>query len=58
MAKKKRLGRGLDALISDDSKKDVDGFKNVELDKIEANPYQPREDFNEAELSELAESIS
>ena len=57
MAKKKRLGRGLDALISDDSKKDVDGFKNVELDKIEANPYQPREDFNEAELSELAESI-
>ncbi len=57
MAKKKRLGRGLDALISDDSKKDAAGFKNVELDKIEANPYQPREEFNESELSELAESI-
>ncbi|MFN2363792.1 MAG: ParB/RepB/Spo0J family partition protein [Halarsenatibacteraceae bacterium] len=57
MAKKKRLGRGLDALISDDSKKDAAGFKNVDLDKIEANPYQPREEFNESELSELAESI-
>ncbi len=57
MAKKKRLGRGLDALISDDSKKDAAGFKNIDLDKIEANPYQPREDFNESDLSELAESI-
>lgn len=57
MAKKKRLGRGLDALISDDSKKDAAGFKNIELDKIEANPYQPREEFKESELSELAESI-
>ncbi|MBF8437706.1 ParB/RepB/Spo0J family partition protein [Halanaerobiaceae bacterium Z-7014] len=57
MTKKRRLGRGLDALISDDSKKDAAGFKNIELDKIEANPYQPREEFNQTELAELAESI-
>ncbi|MGM0414759.1 MAG: ParB/RepB/Spo0J family partition protein [Bacillota bacterium] len=57
MVKKKRLGRGLDALISDDSKKDAAGFRNIDLDKIEANPYQPREEFNESDLSELAESI-
>ena len=57
MSKKKRLGRGLDALISDDSKKDATGFKNIKLDKIEANPYQPREEFNQSELSELAKSI-
>ena len=57
MTKKRRLGRGLDALISDDSKKDAAGFKNIELDKIEANPYQPREEFNQTELDELAESI-
>jgi len=57
MTKKKRLGRGLDALISDDSKKDAAGFKNIDLDKIEANPYQPREEFNQTELAELAESI-
>lgn len=57
MVKKKRLGRGLDALISDDSKKDAAGFRNIDLDKIEANPYQPREEFNESDLTELAESI-
>lgn len=57
MAKKKRLGRGLDALISDESKKEAAGFKNINLEKIKANPYQPREEFNETELSELAESI-
>lgn len=29
----------------------------IQLDHIAANPHQPRRDFNEAELSELAESI-
>ncbi|MBI2023461.1 ParB/RepB/Spo0J family partition protein [Candidatus Giovannonibacteria bacterium] len=29
----------------------------VELDKIEPNPYQPRREFDEAALAELAESI-
>ena len=29
----------------------------IETEKIKRNPYQPREDFNEEELSELSESI-
>ena len=29
----------------------------IDVDKIDANPYQPRKDFDEASLSELADSI-
>lgn len=54
------LGRGLDALIST-REVQTDGsssINEIELDKIKANPNQPRKEFNEDSLRELAESIA
>ena len=53
------LGRGLDALI-DTSHVDTNGgssISEIELDKIIANPDQPRRTFDEEALQELADSI-
>lgn len=60
MAKKSSLGRGLDALIADNSttqQTDNSLIKEIDLSKIETNPYQPRKHFDEDALNELAESI-
>ncbi len=67
MATKKRgLGKGLNALIPDEplyEPKPVEeaistsAVAEIEIDKIEANPYQPRAVFDESALLELAESI-
>ncbi len=71
MAKKKKkqvLGRGLSALLDDPEREirsasDVNADQVVgniielEVDKIEVNPYQPRTQFNEQAIGELAESI-
>jgi ParB family chromosome partitioning protein len=60
MAKKTALGKGLGALIEGASKVEdgVTGFiKEIEIDKINPNPYQPRKEFDEEALEELAESI-
>ncbi len=51
----KRLGRGLDALIPGYSQRA--GVREVGLDRIVPNPYQPRRQFDEESLAELAESI-
>lgn len=61
VAKKKysALGRGLDALISTDVI-EVGGSSSVgevEISLIHANPNQPRREFDEQALEELAESI-
>lgn len=53
------LGRGLDALISTDEVK-VSGsssINEVPIDRIKANPNQPRREFDPTALEELAESI-
>ena len=53
------LGRGLDALI-DTTHVDTNGgssISEVELNKIVANPDQPRRNFDEDALAELADSI-
>jgi ParB family chromosome partitioning protein len=65
--KKKALGRGLDAILSspetDITSKDISGgfvagaIAEIELSKIVVNPFQPRTDFDEMELRELADSI-
>lgn len=65
--KKKALGRGLDAILSspetDITSKDISGgfvagaIAEIELSKIVINPFQPRTDFDEMELRELADSI-
>lgn len=67
--KKKALGRGLEQLF-DSEVLDFDSFesnilessseddiKQINLSDIRSNPYQPRKKFDEAALSELAESI-
>ena len=62
MAVRKRyptLGRGLDALIST-GEVQVNGsssINEVEIDKIKANPNQPRREFDAEALEELSESI-
>lgn len=58
MGKKNALGRGLGALIEQEEKEEKIGSINeIEIEKIEANPYQPRTKFDEESLNELAESI-
>ena len=55
--KKGGLGRGLDALFNENATEDG-GVVNVNLNDIEPNREQPRKDFDEEALSELAESIA
>ena len=55
--KKGGLGRGLDSLFNENAT-DEGGVINVNLNDIEPNKGQPRKDFDEESLSELAESIS
>ncbi|WP_421918067.1 ParB/RepB/Spo0J family partition protein [Marinifilum sp.] len=61
MAKKSALGRGLGALIDDADEVQAKSERNlsneIEISKIEANPYQPRTKFDEEALNELAQSI-
>ena len=66
--KKQVLGRGLSALLSD-TKEDIVSVKDenadklvgnileIELEAIAVNPFQPRTNFNEEALRELASSI-
>lgn len=65
--KKRGLGRGLDAILqspeTDITSTDISGnyvagaVAELNIDFIEANPFQPRTDFDENALNELAESI-
>lgn len=63
MAVKKRygnaLGRGLDALISTDEVRPQGSstINEIPLSQIEANPNQPRREFDQTALQELANSI-
>jgi ParB family chromosome partitioning protein len=53
------LGRGLDALISTEPVRTQgsSSINEISLDEIEANPNQPRHDFDQEALQELANSI-
>ncbi len=61
--KKSGLGRGLSALLqnSDDENNveyaAVGSITNIPVSKIQANPFQPRLEFDEADLLELSNSI-
>jgi ParB family chromosome partitioning protein len=63
MAKKESaLGKGLGALLGDAQnveqvREQVRGISEINIDDIEVNPYQPRINFDEDALIELAESI-
>ena len=54
---KKRLGKGLSALINNDENVDQSRVEEIFIDQIEANPFQPRSNFDEDALNELANSI-
>ena len=56
-----RLGRGLAALLGDvamrPSTENALSINTIPVDQIDANPFQPRLDFNPEELESLADSI-
>ena len=60
---KRVLGRGLDALLNSDDKNDTKeistGVNSLEIDinKIDVNPNQPRSNFDTTELENLSNSI-
>lgn len=58
-AKNSRLGRGLDGLLTRTEESDplAPTLRDVELSAIRPNPKQPRHNFDEDELEELAESV-
>lgn len=56
MAKPKGLGRGLDALLADNSQ-EMDTLQNLAVDLLQTGKYQPRTRMDEASLHDLAESI-
>lgn len=55
--KKGGLGRGLDSLFNENAT-DSDSAVKVNINDIEPNRDQPRKDFDEAAISELADSIA
>lgn len=64
--KRSGLGRGLGALLEDSGeKKKISGsgatprgaINEIDISQIETNPWQPRTDFDEEALNDLAESI-
>ena len=59
--KKSRLGKGLGALLGEylpeESGPEANGYRVVAVAKIAPNPLQPRRDFTEEQLAELASSI-
>lgn len=63
MAKKNALGRGLGALITDAAEDSqprvvtVAAIQEIDLANIRPNPFQPRTEFDEEALNELATSI-
>ena len=59
--KKRGLGRGLSALFGDTAPKEKSSFTNLNnmaaIADLTRNPYQPRQNFKEEKLEELANSI-
>ena len=60
MASQKGLGKGLGALLGDfgDEPQENSAYKMLPVYKVEPNPDQPRQNFDDEELAELAESIT
>jgi ParB family chromosome partitioning protein len=59
---KRRLGRGLAALIGDDVSEDaliqdIRALRHLPIETITPNPNNPRRNFDERELDELAQSL-
>jgi ParB family chromosome partitioning protein len=61
-AQKRRLGRGLAALIGDDvieaaSPEEFRGLRHLPIELLHSNPNNPRKQFGEEELEDLSKSI-
>ncbi|MCY3826968.1 MAG: ParB/RepB/Spo0J family partition protein [Candidatus Dadabacteria bacterium] len=55
--KRQSLGRGLDSLIPKSLETESTGYQMVSTDLLKPNPSQPRKQFEQGALEELAESI-
>ena len=61
MTETKRLGRGLEALLGPITREDAaasGALRELSVAAIGPNPWQPRREFDEAQLGELADSIA
>lgn len=60
MASQKGLGKGLGALLGDFSEEPLEksAYQQLPIYKVEPNPDQPRQNFDEEELQALADSIA
>lgn len=56
LGEKRRLGRGLGALIPDAAEQ-TSKYREIPLENIKTNPYQPRTTIDQTRLEELADSI-
>ena len=54
---RRALGRGLNALLPDNSATSMEEMIEIDIDLIEPNSFQPRTHFDEGRLEELAQSI-
>lgn len=57
MSKNRGLGKGLGALIPELEEENLSPQAEVAIELIEPNPYQPRKEFSDEKLAELADSI-
>ncbi len=57
MVKNRGLGKGLGALIPELDEQKLEKQQDLDINKIAPNPYQPRKEFSEEKLAELADSI-
>jgi ParB family chromosome partitioning protein len=57
MAQRKALGRGLSALLGTPDLETPEAFREIDIDRILPNSHQPRKNFDEDALNELADSI-
>ena len=58
--KKRVLGRGLSAILNDNEQKANNSsvnFNDIDINLIKLNPNQPRTNFNQKDISDLASSI-
>jgi ParB family transcriptional regulator, chromosome partitioning protein len=59
--KPRRLGRGLEALISSSSSATASAasdLQRISISRVRSNPFQPRREFGRAELAELEASLA
>jgi ParB family transcriptional regulator, chromosome partitioning protein len=54
---KKALGKGIDALLGGGQQADASSVSEAAITALKPNPEQPRRDFEESSLRELADSI-